>query len=68
MYAQYSCVDQIFVIKMLVEEYLRKDKKLYVAFMDSEKAYNRIDREVLWTVQKIDGEGGQLVEGIKNIL
>ncbi len=33
-----SCVDQVFVIKMLVEEYLGKDKKLYAAFMDLQKA------------------------------
>ncbi len=29
-----GCVDQIFAVKMLVEEYLGKDKKLYAAFMD----------------------------------
>ncbi len=29
-----SCVDQISAIKMLVEEYLGKDRKLYAAFMD----------------------------------
>ncbi len=40
-----SCVDQIFVIKMLVEEYLAKDSQLYAAFMDLEKAYDRVDRE-----------------------
>ncbi len=34
-----GCVGQIFAMKMLVEEYLRKDKKLYSAFMDLEKAY-----------------------------
>ncbi len=32
--------DQIFAIKMLVEEYLGKGKKLYAAFMDLEKAYD----------------------------
>ncbi len=29
-----SCVNQMFAIKMLVEEYLGKDRKLYVAFID----------------------------------
>ncbi len=45
--------------KMLVEEYLGKDKKLYAAFMDLKKAYDRVDREALWsvlkTVQQISG-------------
>ncbi len=33
-----GCIDQIFAMKRLVEEYLGKDKKLYAAFMDLEKA------------------------------
>ena len=38
-------MDQIFTNKMMVEEYLGKDEKLYVAFMDLEKVYDRVDRE-----------------------
>ena len=34
-----GCVDQILTIKIMVEEYLGKDKKLYAAFMHLEKAY-----------------------------
>ncbi len=58
-------MDQIFVIKMLVKEYLGKDRKLYAAFMDLENAYNRVDREVLWYVLKIYGVEGQVMERIK---
>ncbi len=60
-----SCVDQIFAIKMLMEEYLGKDRKLYAAFMDLEKAYDKVDRKALWHVLKINGVGGQLIKGIK---
>ncbi len=56
-----GCVDQIFAMKSLVEEYLGKDEKLYAAFMDLEKAYDRADREALWNVLKIYGVGGQLL-------
>ncbi len=35
------CVDQIFRVKMLVEKYLEKDRKLFAAFMDLEKAYDK---------------------------
>ncbi len=45
-----GCIDRVFSIKRLVEEYLRNDKKLYVAFMDLEKTYNRVDRDALWSV------------------
>ncbi len=58
------CVDQIFAV-ILMKEYLRKDKKLYAAFMDLEKAYNRVDREALWSVLKLYGVDGQLLKGIQ---
>ncbi len=60
-----GCVDQIVALKRLVEEYLGKGKKLYAAFMDPEKAYDRVDREALWSVLKIYGVGGQLLKGIQ---
>ncbi len=47
---------------MLVEEYLRKDRKLYAAFVDLEKAYDRVDKKALWNILKIYGVGGQLME------
>ncbi len=60
-----GCVDQIFALKRLVEGYLGKDKKLFAAFMDLEKAYDRVDREALWNVLRIYGVGGQLLKGIQ---
>ncbi len=60
-----GCVDQIFAKMMLVEEYLEKDKKLYSACMELEKAYDRVDREALWSVLKIYGVGGQVLKGIQ---
>ncbi len=44
-----------------MEGYLGKDRKLYAAFMDLEKAYDRVDREALWNVLRIYGVGGQLL-------
>ena len=41
------CIDQIFVLKQLIEKYREKWKKLHVAFVDLEKAYNKVCREVL---------------------
>ena len=48
-----GCVDQIFTVKMLIEKYLVKGRKLYAAFMDLEKAYNRVDWKSLLDVLKI---------------
>ena len=36
------------IIRCLSEKYLEKHKDIYVAFMDLEKAYDRVDREALW--------------------
>ncbi len=52
-------------MKRLVEEYLEKDKKLYAAFMDLEKAYDRVNREALWSVLQVYDVGGQLLKGIQ---
>ncbi len=51
-------------MKRLVEEYLGKDKMLYAAFMDLEKACDRVYREALWSVLKIYGVSGELLKGI----
>ncbi len=48
-----GCVDQIFAVKMLVEKYLEKDRKLFAAFMDLEKAYDRVDRKGLWDTLRV---------------
>ena len=39
-----ECDDQVFVIKQMSEKFVDKDKSLYVAYMDLEKAYDRVDR------------------------
>ncbi len=38
---------------------------MYAAFTDLKKAYDRVDREALWSVLYIYGVGGQLLKGIQ---
>ena len=40
--------DAIFVVRQLQEKYLAVNKRLYMAFMDLEKAFNRVPRKVIW--------------------
>ena len=40
--------DAIFILRQLQEKYLSKDKKLFFAFVDLEKAFDRVPRKVIW--------------------
>ena len=40
--------DAIFIIRQLQEKFLDKKKELWIAFVDLEKAFDRVPREVLW--------------------
>ena len=40
-------VDAIFFMRRMQEEYQKKDKKLYVCFVDTEKAFYRVPRKVI---------------------
>ena len=46
-------IDVVFILRRLQEEYLNKEKKLYVCFVDVEKAFDRVPRKVLeWVMRK----------------
>ena len=41
-------INAIFVIKQVQEKFLEKKKDLWIGFLDLEKAFDRVPREVLW--------------------
>lgn len=55
--------EQVFTVKLLAEKCLHKRKNIYVAFMDLEMEYDRVDRRVMWEVWKIYVVGRPVVEG-----
>ena len=41
-------IDAIFIVRQLQEMYIAVNKLLYFAFVDLEKAFNRVQIKVLW--------------------
>ena len=61
-----GCVDQVFVVRQVCEKYLEKGKDVFWAFMDLEKAYDRVDREAMWDVLRLYGIGGKLLRAMQS--
>ena len=40
--------DAIFVVRQLQEKYLAANKRLYMVFVDFEKAFDRVPQKVIW--------------------
>ena len=62
-----GCTDQIFIVRQIYEKYLGKGKDVYFAFLDLEKAYDRVDRDAMWNVLRVHGIGSRLLRGVKSV-
>ena len=59
-------MDHSFVMISMEEKALAKSKdKLYVAFVDFRKAYESVNRNILWDVLRSAGTGGKMLGALK---
>ena len=58
-------MDAIFIVRQLQEKYFAKKKNLWMAFVDLEKAFDRVPREVLWWALREVGVEEWLVKAIQ---
>src|SRR5664279_4610934 len=59
--------DAIFVVRQLQEKYLSRKKDLWMAFVDLEKAFDRVPREVVWWALRKLGVDEWIVAVIKSM-
>ncbi|EYC40844.1 hypothetical protein Y032_0594g424 [Ancylostoma ceylanicum] len=60
-----STTNAIHAARLLVEKHLEKNAPLHVAFLDLEKAFDRVPHEVIWYSLRIHGVPEELVVWIK---
>ena len=53
-------------MKQMSEKFVDKNRSLYVAYMDLQKAYDRVDREAMWLILGMYGRNGQLLKAVQS--
>ncbi|KAF2344229.1 Reverse transcriptase domain [Trinorchestia longiramus] len=61
------CEDNLFVVSEIIERKKKENKKVYLAFLDIEKAYDRVDRRRLLDVQGNIGFIEKIVNMVKSL-
>ena len=60
-----STVDMLFVVRQLQELALRRSIPLYMCFVDLHRAYDLVDRELLWKVLTRTGVPEEMIAVIR---
>ena len=60
-----SCTDQLFTVRMLNEKVIEKNTSMIMVCVDLEKAYDNVDREMMWSVLEKYGTSGSLVNTVR---
>ena len=61
--ARRRCVNKIFTLKIISGKASENKYRVYVSFMDLEKAYDRINREEVWQILRMYDVDGKLLNG-----
>ena len=64
---EFSESDTIFIVRQLQEKHLAANKPLYMAFVDLEKAFDRVPRDVIWWAMRKLGIDEWLVRLVQSM-
>lgn len=62
---EHSCTDQIATLRIIIEQSLEWNSGLFLAFIDSEKAFDSVDREAMWQILQHYGVPGKIINIIR---
>ena len=60
-----SCTDQIATLRNIIEQSLEWNTGLYLVFVDFEKAFDSVDRDVIWQILRHYGVPEKIVNVIR---
>ena len=62
-----SCTDQLFTVRMLNEKVIENNKRMIVVCVDLKKAYDNVDREMMWSVLEKYSISRSLVKAVRSM-
>src|ERR1700729_2184789 len=62
-----GCTDAIFALRQISEKTIEHKQQMNIAFVDQEKAFDRVSREILWGILENYGVKGPLLDCVRAI-